>query len=396
MDGYFDCLIVTNQLPWGFCYEMMTEIEAALRAKGLRVQKYVIKSRHLDQDSKKFIQNVIVSANINPNLFIVDMMNRRRLNTFNALKQIPIFNVFTDAPYVMYDDILSMTSQSIVGYSDKNHHEYLYDIGLKCESVFFPHGGPYPEPEPPSSQERPIPILLMAHFRARPSRQDFLANFGNRSDPLVLRLVDTTLDRIIDGNREPYLAFKESCQDLSIDWQRIFSADVLARLVGDMTIWVEREIRYRILRQLDGLPVYIAGVLDDDYFDWQPKTFTRLGAQTTTECLGLLRQTKILCNTIAVRPDGAHERLWYGIANGAAVVTDPSPWLEGDFKRGRQMFYFEKGYHRVRETLQTMLYDTDLDAVTAAARPIYRRRHTWSRRVSTLLEAVNRVKATAQ
>ncbi len=395
MEGYFDCLIVTNQLPWGFCYEMMTEIETALRARGLRVQKYITNSRHLDDDSRNFIRNVIINTKINPNIFIVDMMNRRRLNNFVELQHIPIFNVFTDAPYVMYDDILSMTSRSIVGYSDKNHYKYLDDIGLKCESVFFPHGGPEPEHAILSSQERSIPILLMAHFRARPSRQAFLANFGDRSDPLVLRLIDATLDRIIDDNCEPYVAFKESCRDLSIDWRHMFSADVLARLVGDMTIWVEREIRYRILRQLDGLPVYIAGVLDDDYFDWRPETFTRLGAQTTTECLALLRQTKILCNTIAVRPNGAHERLWYGVANGAAVVTDPSPWLEADFKNGRQMFYFEKGYHRVQETLQTMLHDTDLDAVTAAARPIYRRRHTWSRRVSTLLEAVNRVKAAA-
>ncbi len=390
MDSPFDCLIVTNQLQWGFCYEMMTEIEATLLARGLWVRKYVINSTRLDDVSRAILEDIFQQLRRNPNLFIVDMMNRRRLNSLEGLQHVPIFNVFTDAPYVMYDDVLSMTPSSIIGYSDRNHREYLDDMNIGGKQVFFPHGGPEPDTRWPSNRDRPIPILLMAHFRLRPDRRAFLASFGDRTDPLVLRLIDTTLDRIIDGNREPYLAFKDSCRALSVDWRQAFTAETVARLVGELTIWVEREVRYRILRQLDGLPVYIAGVIDDEYFDWRPETLVRLGPQTTTECLALLRQTKILCNSIAVRPDGAHERLWYGVANGAAVLTDPSPFLEADFKNGRQMFYFDKGYGRVRETVETMLHDTDLDAVTAAACPIYRRRHTWARRISTLLEAVGR------
>jgi hypothetical protein len=385
----YDCLVVTNQLPWGFCYEMMTEIAAALTARGLRVRKYVINSSRMDDQAQAFAKDVVQQVQRNPHLFIVDMMNRRRLNTLDGLRQIPIFNVFTDAPYVMHEDVLSMTASSVIGYSDRNHREYLEDMGVGCRHVFFPHAGPEPDAGWPASRDRPIPILLMAHFRSRPSRRDFLASFG-ATDPLVLRLIDTTLDRIIDDNREPYIAFKDSCRDLSVDWRQAFTAETLARLVGELTIWVERETRYRILRQLDGLPVHIAGVISDDYFDWRPETLVRLGAQTTTECLALLRQSKILCNTIAVRPDGAHERLWYGVASGAAVVTDASALVAGDFRNGRDMFFFEKGYRRVRDTVETMLHDTDLDAVTTAARHIYRRRHTWNRRVSILLEAVNR------
>jgi len=342
----------------------------------------------MDDQARAFVRDVLRQLQRNPNLFIVDIMNRRRLNTLAPLRQVPIFNVFTDAPYAMRDDVLSLTPSSIIGYSDRNHRAYLEDAGVTCKQVFFPHAGPEPEASWPTSRDRPIPILLMAHFRPRPSRRDFLASFGNRTDPLVLRLIDTTLDRIIDGNREPYLAFKDSCQALSVDWWQAFTAETLARLVSEVTVWVEREMRYRILRQLDGLPVHIAGVIDDDYFDWWPETLVRLGPQTTSECLALLRQAKILCNTIAVRPDGAHERLWYGVANGTAVVTDPSPWLAADFKPGREMVYFERGYSQVRETLETMLHDTDLDAVTTAARNVYRRRHTWGRRVSTLLDAV--------
>jgi spore maturation protein CgeB len=55
-----------------------------------------------------------------------------------------------------------------------------------------------------------------------------------------------------------------------------------------------------------------------------------------------MQRAKILLNSVSVFPRGAHERVFYGMACGACVVTDESEYLNKYYHNEEDIFYFPK------------------------------------------------------
>jgi hypothetical protein len=102
----------------------------------------------------------------------------------------------------------------------------------------------------------------------------------------------------------------------------------------------------------------------------------------------LMGRSKIVLDTSCKFPEGEHERIWFGMAEGAVVMTDPSLYVARDFRDGAEILYLPKR-QVARPDLAPVrgLLDDDarLQSIADAAAPIYARDHTWKQRIPTLL-----------
>ncbi|HEX4192666.1 MAG TPA: glycosyltransferase, partial [Stellaceae bacterium] len=87
-------------------------------------------------------------------------------------------------------------------------------------------------------------------------------------------------------------------------------------------------------------------------------------------------------NTMPFRT-GAHERVFYGLSRGAAILSDPSSLLAAP----AGIAFFPEDPAALDETIATLLA-APLDDAVAEGRRWYADHHTWDHRAAQLLDLV--------
>jgi hypothetical protein len=97
-------------------------------------------------------------------------------------------------------------------------------------------------------------------------------------------------------------------------------------------------------------------------------------------------RSRIVLNSTNKFPRGSHERIWYAMAAGAVVLTDPSSFLARDFAHARDILFLPRGdlSDVAAETAELARDGARLTAIAAAAREVYAAGHTWRHRLDTI------------
>jgi hypothetical protein len=116
------------------------------------------------------------------------------------------------------------------------------------------------------------------------------------------------------------------------------------------------------------------------------ETITVTGPQNFTKVLQLMDNAKLIVNAMQYR-DGAHERVFYGLSRGAAILSDSSRFLaEAEATRAGVVFFPENP--AVLDDTVARLIASPLDDTVAEGRRWYADRHTWDHRAAQLLDLV--------
>jgi len=102
----------------------------------------------------------------------------------------------------------------------------------------------------------------------------------------------------------------------------------------------------------------------------------------------LMRDARIVLNTTNKFPRGAHERIWYAMAESSVVLTDCSSYMAADFVDGREILYLPEGRNLTGQLdyLPDLINSPQrLEEIASAALPIYAAKHCWKARVQSLL-----------
>jgi len=150
--------------------------------------------------------------------------------------------------------------------------------------------------------------------------------------------------------------------------------------------WYVRSFqRYRILKTLDkaGISVNIAGK------GWDFAGFKNhkiLSAVSYDNILGLMKRSKIVLNVSFPYYEGAHERIFSSMLNGACVLTNPSSFLKRDFSDGNNLFYYDwLECDVLPEKVNVILSNNSrIGDVSRSAMIIAREKHMWKNRAEEL------------
>ena len=113
------------------------------------------------------------------------------------------------------------------------------------------------------------------------------------------------------------------------------------------------------------------------------------GTVSYAEMLQIIMQAKIVVNDEACFNDGAHDRVFTAMLNGAVVVSEYSNYLAEEFEAGEDLFLFDwQNTSRQMEIIPRLLSD-DTFRETVACRAYAKtiNKHTWGHRAHQLLEA---------
>ncbi len=105
-------------------------------------------------------------------------------------------------------------------------------------------------------------------------------------------------------------------------------------------------------------------------------------------CLRALRESRLSLNVLPWFKDGAHDRVWNSILNGAVCLTDSSVYLREVLPDGAGVRYFslKEMESELPACAEKLLSDPALcEEMLLRGMPAARQRHTWKQRAETLL-----------
>lgn len=136
-----------------------------------------------------------------------------------------------------------------------------------------------------------------------------------------------------------------------------------------------------------GIPVHVVGKGWEELEDVRHPECLKLHPQTdSVTCLEMLADAKVSLNVMPWFKDGAHDRVFNSILNGAVCVTDPSCYLEEELHEGEGVCYvalqdMDALPEKVKDLLQN---DSERNEIVRRGRAIVEQKHTWAQRAKTL------------
>lgn len=256
-------------------------------------------------------------------------------------KGVRLFNILVDHPAYYVEAI---TQNYYPGMElicvDKGHKDFLCDIlpAIKENVHFIPHGGAYAAEH---KDKRDIDILYIGGFHEEAEIKEPEIPFLDSRDfyDFVRKYYES----------EEYAEVQYAVRAYEVKRGIIFNAEQKYLLTRNTIVAAEwhyiKKERIRLIRYLSnaGLKINLYG--GDEWKDIVPEFGDNVlfgGKISARECLELTGRTKILLNLMPCFADGAHERVFNGMLNGAVVVTNRSRYLENRFKDGEDIVYFDK------------------------------------------------------
>ncbi len=168
--------------------------------------------------------------------------------------------------------------------------------------------------------------------------------------------------------------------------------------IFDILNSIEKVIRgrdkIRLVNAMSGLDFHIFGKASDEE-RWREvckdkKSFTFHEHVAFEDLLKLYKRSRIVVNSMPTIKKGFHERIFYGLAAGASVLTNENSLVPSAFdEKGALLYYLAPNYKDIPNTIQVALKDEEkrLQDVLKARERV-RESHTWDNRVKTLQEVL--------
>jgi Glycosyl transferases group 1 len=376
-ERYHRAIIVHEAGGAGWAKAQMAEITRALQFIGIQtvlldVEAALAAVKALPPDS----------------FFVVDGNNR--LAEAHTARR---FSVMVDHPCSLLKRVRGDELRStIFGWVDESHIDAIAAIGLETHSVFLPHAGPDPTPQPLPMQDRDIDVFFAGTLSEPIDRSAWLAQRPDMP-PVLLKAIfetvetaETTLQPILD-------IFTAICARHEIDTAS-FSRAAFCMVIGHILGIAENNRRNAILEALPDLKVLVVS----EYLPARLRDRPNVRHLPYTDDFDALRRlmgrSKLVLNTTCKFPAGSHERIWYGMAEGAAILTDASLFMQRAFREGDSIFYLPPSTGAAIADLSYLMAlvndPAKLDAVVQNARATYAQQHTWKHRILWLIDALRR------
>jgi hypothetical protein len=372
---YRRAFVMTGDDAAGWAQAMAAEIHAALCAIG--IDATLLRAAEFGDAFARPIAERYVMISINNKL---------------KLRGVRKFAVMVDHPCTHYADLVEgEPATSTLGWVDLSHLPAAAALSSGYTSTFLPHAGPDPVADPLPASERPIDLFFSGTLTPSWDRQNWAARHPSAPAALV-ELIFAAVERLAETFEPVLPIFIAICAEHGVDPQRSFAPEVLCWIITKIHEIAEFNRRNAVLENLpdiaitivsNHLPAALAG----------RQNVRHLGhIHDFAEIRRLMGRAKLVLNTTSKFPGGSHERIWFGMAEGAAILSDHSSYLDGQFEHLDNMLFLPQGPVEAGDLdyLADLLYDgARLDAITERAATLYRDNHTWKQRVAVIDEAVN-------
>lgn len=282
---------------------------------------------------------------------------------------------------------LIRTPYSIVTCSDRSSVDFFRGVG-SSNAFFMPHAVESSlAPDPENSREYDVVMLC--------SFIDFMAireSWKKKYPPALCAAMDEAAELTLSDQTTPYYqAFAQALEkqvnlQKGIDPKNIDFVEVL----DDIEMYIRGKDRFELVDAIKDAKVDIFGSADGKS-SWRnylghKRNVTFHDPVPFEQALAIMKHSKIVLNSCPWIKNGAHERIFSGLACGALVITSENPYMSEQFKDGESIvFYHHKKYdkanHRVNEYLEN---EAKRQQIAEKGRALVMQNHTWDQRAQQL------------
>jgi hypothetical protein len=297
---------------------------------------------------------------------------------------IPCYNIAADHPYYYHDRLCDLP--------EKYYHISIDRLQEKYFKEFYPeytHRGFLPLAgtalsNGQKSKSRPVDVILTGNYTPPSFCEPYIHQINEEYAAFYQGIIDELIKKPWQTVEEVALRHceremgKNDNKDLRIALHRMIFIDLYIR-----NYW-----RGAVVRAL-----VEAGIAVDVYGKgWEAlscshKENLRLHPQTDSiTCLKEIGRAKISVNVMPWFKDGAHDRVFNSILNGAVSVSDGSRYLCEELKEGEGVCYYEltdlkKMVQKVKDLLQD---EKQMQDIVSKGKEKVLDMHTWEQRAKTL------------
>lgn len=300
---------------------------------------------------------------------------------------IPCYNIAADHPYFYHDRLQDLPERYYHISIDRCQEAYFKTYYPEYHSQgFLPLAGTeYAENGYDETEQPMMDVLLTGNY----TTLSFFEPYINWINDEYAKFYRGIINELIENSCETVeeVAKKHCERELG----KVAEDDF--RLVLHKMIFVDLYVRnyYRgeVVKTLveNGITVDVIGKGWEE-LECSHKENLRIHPQTDSEtCLKELKKAKLSINVMPWFKDGAHDRVFNSILNGAVCLSDTSKYLCEELKEGEGVYYYdlkrlEKLPVKVKELLQK---EDGLQDIVAKGKAKVLEKHTWKQRAEILI-----------
>ena len=311
------------------------------------------------------------------------------------LLRIPCINIMVDHPFY-YPALLDKVEEELgteFYYQvaiDKNHEKFMKRFYPQWEGhILF------------------LPLAGSSAGELTTQKEYGVAFVGNYTPPSQFRQYIERIDEeytafyegiLVDLIGHPDMTMEAAfAKPLKREMEELSDRD-LRTCMGNMIfldLYVRFYFRGEVIKTLAeaGIPVHIWGAGFEKLECEKPENIVIEGPTDTAGCLIALSKAKIALNIMPWFKNGAHDRVYSAMLNGAVCVTDESIYLKETCKDGEDVvFYSLRDYSNLPDRIRNLLaQDQKREEIACCAYERARQEQTWKQRTELLLSWIDKV-----
>jgi hypothetical protein len=303
--------------------------------------------------------------------------------------EIPCYNIMLDHPFYYHKYLNSMPPLYYNLCIDQGHDRYIerFFPGIKRLPLL-----PLAGTEVPNKMiaQRSIDIVMTGHYTPPRKFEKHITRIDEEYTEFYYRIINDLIENPTMGMEE---AFEKH---LKIDMPDISDQDLL--LCMENMIFIDLYVRFHFRGEVvkvlvdNGIKVHVVGsgweLLDCEH----PENIIHLGAKSSLGCLNTIADSKLSLNVMPWFKEGAHDRVFNSMVNGAVCISDESLWMLDNLKGGEEIvFYRLNKLEKLPMLVKELLADQDrLQRIADRGYGKAREEHTWAARAEVLSKLIDR------
>lgn len=296
---------------------------------------------------------------------------------------IPCYNIAADHPYYYENRLKDLPKDYRHISIDRLHEKYFKEFYPEFfHQGFLPLAG---TELPCVESERSMDVVMTGNFTPTSFCEPYIHWINDEYAAFYQGIIDDIIAHPTKTVEETALCHceremgKESNEDLRVALYKMIFIDLYVR-----NYWRGETVRTLVD---SGIQVDVFGKGWEDLACSHPENLILHPQITSVECLEQLRKAKVSLNVMPWFKDGAHDRVFNSVLNGAVCFTDRSGYLCEELKEGEGVCYYELEHLALLpDNVKKILSDEKKrEEIISKGRAVVSSRHTWVNRAETML-----------
>ncbi len=226
------------------------------------------------------------------------------------------------------------------------------------------------------------------------------SEWKDKYDPAICRAMDEAVEVTLSDSSTSYIQALVEAIDKQMELHYSLNPAQIdfISVMDDLEMFLKGKSRIDAIKAVKDARVDIFGAVAETagwekYLSGTDTNYVVHEPVPYKQALEILGQSKILLNASPWIKNGAHERVFYGLASETLVFTNENIYMKEHFENDKNIVLYQTSHmeeinRRVNEYLSD---DAKREKVAKAGRELVLKEHTWDSRVEVLLEELEPV-----